>query len=102
MVCHEEEAISGEAKKAWVSLPCLGKHICFDGRYLHGAPAELALGNKPSDTNSVSERCVVDECIPSVPAEFESGCCESAVSRASCNAVSFRIVIVSVLIGFRC
>jgi hypothetical protein len=26
----------------WVSYPELGKHVCFDGRLLHGVPAEFA------------------------------------------------------------
>eukprot|EP00588_Corethron_pennatum_P009969 CAMPEP_0194266744 /NCGR_PEP_ID=MMETSP0169-20130528/1550_1 /TAXON_ID=218684 /ORGANISM="Corethron pennatum, Strain L29A3" /LENGTH=494 /DNA_ID=CAMNT_0039007499 /DNA_START=62 /DNA_END=1546 /DNA_ORIENTATION=+ len=29
-----------EGKRAWVSLPAAGKHLAFDGRFLHGAPAE--------------------------------------------------------------
>ena len=29
--------------KGWFSYPTLGKHICFDGRFLHGVPAEFAL-----------------------------------------------------------
>ncbi|CAN0429479.1 unnamed protein product, partial [Ectocarpus sp. 13 AM-2016] len=43
MACEDVDEVSGEAAKAWVSRPALGKHICFDGRYLHAAPAELAL-----------------------------------------------------------
>lgn len=96
MVCDEEEGISGEAKKAWVSLPCLGKHICFDGRYLHGAPAELALANKPSDANSVSERYVVGRvcpvCLRRIGIWMLRECCQLGIS---CNVMLFRIVPVS-------
>eukprot|EP00854_Cymbomonas_tetramitiformis_P006931 gene6931-8267_t len=31
----------GQVGTGWYSCPRLGKHISFDGRYLHGAPAEL-------------------------------------------------------------
>ena len=31
-----------EVVRSWVSWPRVGKHIVFDGRLLHGAPAELA------------------------------------------------------------
>lgn len=43
MECGDIDGVSGEAEAAWISRPQLGKHICFDGRYLHGAPANLAL-----------------------------------------------------------
>lgn len=42
MTCEDVKGVSGEASKAWVSLPRKGKHISFDGRYLHAAPADLA------------------------------------------------------------
>ena len=43
MACEDVDGVSGEAGVAWISRPQLGKHICFDGRYLHAAPADLAL-----------------------------------------------------------
>ena len=43
MTCEDVDGVSGEAGVAWISRPQLGKHICFDGRYLHAAPADLAL-----------------------------------------------------------
>ncbi|CAN0329013.1 unnamed protein product [Ectocarpus sp. 8 AP-2014] len=52
MACEDIEEVSGEAAKAWVSRPALGKHICFDGRYLHAAPADLAL---PPPTTGLDE-----------------------------------------------
>ena len=33
-----------EINKAWVSYPKIGKHIAFDGRLLHGAPAHVFPG----------------------------------------------------------
>ena len=47
MACEDVRGVSGEASKAWISRPALGKHICFDGRYLHAAPADLALPPSP-------------------------------------------------------
>lgn len=35
--------ISGEANVALLSRPQYGKHVVFDGRYLHAAPSELSL-----------------------------------------------------------
>ncbi|CAM9890127.1 unnamed protein product [Ectocarpus sp. 12 AP-2014] len=52
MACEDVDEVSGEAAKAWVSRPALGKHICFDGRYLHAAPADLAL---PPPTTGLDE-----------------------------------------------
>lgn len=31
-----------DVPRAWLSVPRLGKHMCFDGRHLHGAPADVA------------------------------------------------------------
>eukprot|EP00903_Cladosiphon_okamuranus_P005906 g5840.t1 len=47
MTCADVPGVSGEASKAWISQPSLGKHICFDGRYLHAAPADLARPRPP-------------------------------------------------------
>lgn len=41
MACQDVEGVSGEANKAWISMPRVGKHVCFDGRYLHAAPSDL-------------------------------------------------------------
>lgn len=43
MVCQDIGGVSGTAERAWISRPRMGKHICFDGRYLHAAPADLAI-----------------------------------------------------------
>ena len=37
---HEKESLNGSIKKAWLSHPYFGKHVAFDGRFLHGAPGE--------------------------------------------------------------
>lgn len=51
MACEDVDGVSGEAPRAWISTPRLGKHISFDGRFLHAAPADLArsgvLDDKP-------------------------------------------------------
>lgn len=37
---HEKTSLNGSISKAWLSHPCFGKHVAFDGRFLHGAPGE--------------------------------------------------------------
>ena len=34
---REKTSLQGDIAKAWVSHPAIGKHIAFDGRFLHGA-----------------------------------------------------------------
>ena len=33
------ESLNGDIRKGWVSHPRIGRHLAFDGRLLHGAPA---------------------------------------------------------------
>ncbi|KAL7568729.1 hypothetical protein ACA910_021722 [Epithemia clementina (nom. ined.)] len=35
----QKTTLHGSVKRAWISHPQIGKHIAFDGRLLHGAPA---------------------------------------------------------------
>lgn len=54
----EKIKLSGGVDKAWISHPKVGKHICFDGRLLHGAPATFfpAKDQKPaSATNDTDD-----------------------------------------------
>ena len=44
--------ISGDATQAFLSRPAFGKHVVFDGRFLHAAPSELSLW--PVDAPSAS------------------------------------------------
>lgn len=37
---EEKKSLNGCVNKAWLSHPCFGKHIAFDGRFLHGGPGE--------------------------------------------------------------
>ncbi len=37
---HEKMSLNGSINKAWLSHPYFGKHVAFDGRFLHGAPGE--------------------------------------------------------------
>lgn len=48
--------ISGDAHTAFLSRPAFGKHIVFDGRFLHAAPGELSLWADSSDHLSQSQR----------------------------------------------
>ena len=36
------DSCESDASTVWVSCPVQGKHMCFDGRFLHSASAELA------------------------------------------------------------
>lgn len=36
----EKKALNGHVHNAWLSHPRLGKHVAFDGRFLHGGPGE--------------------------------------------------------------
>lgn len=36
----EKKSLGGDINRAWLSHPRFGKHVAFDGRFLHGAPGE--------------------------------------------------------------
>lgn len=80
MACEDVKGVSGEASRAWVSLPRKGKHISFDGRYLHAAPADLAR-TCPSFASSLSSS-------PS----FSSSASAGGVAAGSSSAASPRCV----------
>ena len=40
----EKKTLEGAISKGWLSCPILGKHIAFDGRFLHGAPGAFFPG----------------------------------------------------------
>lgn len=42
------EELGGEIRRGWLSAPRMGKHVAFDGRLLHGAPATFFPGVDPS------------------------------------------------------
>mmetsp|Transcript_7773 Transcript_7773/g.21681 ORF Transcript_7773/g.21681 Transcript_7773/m.21681 type:complete len:465 (+) Transcript_7773:78-1472(+) len=46
----EKKSLQGPVSKAWLSHPKLGKHIAFDGRLLHGAPATFFPSATPKRT----------------------------------------------------
>ena len=48
--------ISGDAHTVFLSRPAFGKHVVFDGRFLHAAPGELSLWADSSDHQSQSQR----------------------------------------------
>ena len=39
--CEAGKNCSGKLKRAFLSYPKKGKHMSFDGRYLHAAPGDL-------------------------------------------------------------
>lgn len=41
---NEVESMSGDISRGWLSGPQRGKHVAFDGRLLHGAPATFFPG----------------------------------------------------------
>ena len=41
-------------RRAWLSSPALGKHICFNGRHLHGAAGVLASAFDGTSTTSTT------------------------------------------------
>ena len=51
----DKSSLSGNVKTAWLSGPKLGKHIAFDGRLLHGAPATFFPGAPAVKPKEVSE-----------------------------------------------
>lgn len=45
---------TGTIKRAWLSAPTAGKHVCFDGKHLHGAPDNLSTLFKQNPTSQSS------------------------------------------------
>ncbi|GAB5366365.1 hypothetical protein AAMO2058_001137300 [Amorphochlora amoebiformis] len=57
-------ALTGSVSKGYVSWPVTGKHVSFDGRWLHGAPDELQIedlkfGDRVKDCVANGERSPV-------------------------------------------
>mmetsp|Transcript_24388 Transcript_24388/g.36179 ORF Transcript_24388/g.36179 Transcript_24388/m.36179 type:complete len:409 (-) Transcript_24388:107-1333(-) len=48
------EKLNGDIRKGWLSGPMLGKHVAFDGRLLHGAPATFFRGISPQEFQLMS------------------------------------------------
>mmetsp|Transcript_15695 Transcript_15695/g.23776 ORF Transcript_15695/g.23776 Transcript_15695/m.23776 type:complete len:407 (+) Transcript_15695:229-1449(+) len=48
------EKLNGQIQKGWLSGPLLGKHVAFDGRLLHGAPATFFRGISPQDAKLIT------------------------------------------------
>eukprot|EP00559_Dactyliosolen_fragilissimus_P005903 CAMPEP_0184861282 /NCGR_PEP_ID=MMETSP0580-20130426/5998_1 /TAXON_ID=1118495 /ORGANISM="Dactyliosolen fragilissimus" /LENGTH=529 /DNA_ID=CAMNT_0027358709 /DNA_START=46 /DNA_END=1635 /DNA_ORIENTATION=- len=47
----EKKTLGGNIQNGWLSCPLMGKHIAFDGRLLHGAPATFFPNVYPLDQN---------------------------------------------------
>jgi hypothetical protein len=43
---EEKKSLGGDIETGWLSGPKFGKHMCFDGRLLHGAPGAFFPGSK--------------------------------------------------------
>lgn len=52
---NDIDRLAGEIKTAWLSHPSVGKHIAFDGRLLHGAPATFFPPRKTQDKAASDE-----------------------------------------------
>jgi len=48
----EKKSLNGSIEKGWLSCPMVGKHICFDGRFLHGAPGTFFPASNSPDVKS--------------------------------------------------
>ena len=46
--------VCGEASEALLSRPETGKHVAFDGGYLHAAPSELSIWDPPGDDGAAT------------------------------------------------
>ncbi len=60
---HDKKSLNGSINKAWLSHPHFGKHVAFDGRFLHGAPGKYFQSvnrNSLSVTEPTSKRLKVD------------------------------------------
>lgn len=51
----DKKTLEGKVERAWLSGPQFGKHICFDGRLLHGAPATFFPGGTLSSLSGGEE-----------------------------------------------
>ena len=60
----EKSSLNGNVNKAWLSHPSFGKHVAFEGRFLHGAPGEYfpSVAIKSNDTSEPkAKKLKVDE-----------------------------------------
>lgn len=51
--------LAGDIRRGWLSNPAIGKHVCFDGRLLHGAPATF-FAPRPDSDASPAKKAKVD------------------------------------------
>lgn len=60
---NEVESMSGDISRGWLSGPQRGKHVAFDGRLLHGAPATFFPGVAavPTDDEPPAKRQKLEE-----------------------------------------
>ena len=49
-----DESACGPVRKAEAAFPQVGRHICFDGRMLHGAPSDIARPGGPRSKRRVT------------------------------------------------
>ena len=51
-----DESACGPVRRAEAAFPQVGRHICFDGRMLHGAPSDIAAPIVPGGPRSSKRR----------------------------------------------
>lgn len=73
MESHALRGVVGPVDEAVLSRPAQGKHISFDGRMLHGAPADADLwtGQAPADSASTRVTFLVNVWLNHVPSSAE-------------------------------
>jgi len=64
---EEKKSLNGSIKKAWLSHPCFGKHVAFDGRFLHGGPGEYfpSVAKKSTQTSEPKAKKMKSDDSPS-------------------------------------
>ncbi|KAL3922510.1 MAG: hypothetical protein SGILL_002163 [Bacillariaceae sp.] len=57
---QQRKALESNIDKAWLSHPQLGKHVAFDGRLLHGAPA-LYFPSRQHDNGGKRDKLIIND-----------------------------------------
>jgi hypothetical protein len=63
--------ISGALNKCIISQPSIGRHICFDGQLLHGAPSGLTYNSRGEDAEGTRITFLVNIWLDAVPKDSE-------------------------------
>jgi hypothetical protein len=52
---NNNDDVDNETKSAFISWPAIGKHLCFDGRFLHAAPSNLCETSHIKNNEPISD-----------------------------------------------